>query len=156
MPRLYKGTTTIPFKEVPVSANVHAPHSGSRNLLFGDLQSAGPLLFALVGLAGFTLGFFAWVGYVVPLHDGALSQLGLPVFTLGGIATVLLLWQRYARYFSRRSGATFSRSLRYDAFTWAPFVLLWLAFLLPPALTHGGSRIFVVCAAFFCIAKVLI
>jgi Mannosyltransferase (PIG-V) len=156
MPGVYKGTFTIPLRKFAVSVHVHAPQSAARNALLGDLQSAGPLLFALVGLAGFTLGFFGWLSFIVPLHDWALNELGLPAAVLGGTAASLALWQQYARYFSRRSGATFARSLRYDAFTWIPFILLWLAFLLPPGLTHGGSRIFVVCATVFCVAKVLI
>src|SRR5580692_7541896 len=73
MPGVYKGTCTIPLRKFAVSAHVHAPQSAARNALLGDLQSAGPLLFALVGLAGFTLGFFGWVGYVVPRHDGILN-----------------------------------------------------------------------------------
>jgi hypothetical protein len=141
---------------VAVSANAHASQTPTRNVLVGDLLSAGPTLFAVVGLAGFTLGFFAWVGYVIPLHDGALSELALPLLSLGGVAAALAAWRWYAHYFSRRSGATFARSLRYDAFTWAPFILLWLVFFLPPALTHGGSQLFVVAAAIFCVAKVLI
>jgi Mannosyltransferase (PIG-V) len=139
-----------------VSAHAHTPNPASHNPLISDLLSAGPALFAVVGLAGFTLGFFGWIGFIVPLHDAVLSELALPIATLGGVAVVLGLWQRYARYFSRRTGATFARSLRYDAFTWAPFVLIWLAFVLPVATTHGGSRIFVVCATIFCIAKLLI
>ena len=139
-----------------VSAHAHVPSPSARNPFFGDLLSAGALLFAIVGLAGFTLGFFAWIGLIVPRHDAISSNLGLLVFTLGGIAAVLASWRQYARYFSRRSGATFARSLRYDAFTWAPFLLLWLAFVLPASFTHGESRLFVICATIFCIAKVLI
>jgi hypothetical protein len=139
-----------------VSAHAHAPNQASRNDLVSELLSAGPIWFSIVGLAGFSLGFFAWVALIVPRHDDVLSNFGLFAFAAGGIAAALWLWLQYARYFSRRSGATFGRSLRYDAFTWAPFVLLWFAFILPPGITHGGSRVLVVCTAIFCVAKVLI
>jgi hypothetical protein len=139
-----------------VSVQAHAPHSTARNPSFAGLLAAGPAAFAVVALAGLTLGFFAWLGIVVPRHHEWLSELALPVATLGGAAAALSAWYGYARYFSRRSGATFVQSLRYDTLTWSPFVLLWLSFVLPTALTHGTSRLFVVCAAVFCTLKVLI
>ncbi|MDE2481853.1 MAG: hypothetical protein KGN02_06655, partial [bacterium] len=139
-----------------MSAHVHARSSHARTALLADLLAAGPLPFALVALAGFTLGFFAWLSLVVPRHDALLSELGLVVGTLGGGAAALAAWLTYARYFSRRAGATFARSLRYDAATWAPFVILWLAFVLPLATTHGGARLFVIAGTLFCIGKVLI
>ena len=105
-----------------------------------DLLAAGPALFAIVALAGFSIGFFAWLGLIVPRHHAFVSDLGLLVALAGGTGATLWLWQWYARYFSRRTGATYARSLRYDAFTWVPFLLLWLTFVLPPALTHGEAR----------------
>ena len=108
-----------------------------------------------VCLAGLTLGFFAWYGLILPRHDGIATQLGLIVITLGTAALALWLWYAYSHYFSRRSGITLARSLRYDALTWLPFILLWLSFILAPQVTHG-SRLFVVCAALFCLAKVAI
>ncbi len=146
----------IPLRSCAVSAHVHAPTSRPHNSLASDLLSAGPMPFAAVALAGFTIGFFAWISVIVPWHLPALSELGLVVGTLGGAATTLLAWVGYARYFARRSGATFARSLRYDALTWAPFILLWLAYVLPLATTHGGARIFVICGTVFAIGKVLI
>ncbi|HTU70543.1 MAG TPA: mannosyltransferase family protein [Candidatus Baltobacteraceae bacterium] len=121
-----------------------------------DLLAAGPAPCAIVALAGFTLGFFAWLTLIVPRHHALLSDAGLLVSLALGIAATLWLWQRYAHYFSRRTGATYARSLRYDALTWAPFVLLWLTFVLAPALTHGESRTFAICATLFCLGKVLI
>lgn len=106
-------------------------------------------------IAGLTLGFFAWYGLIVPRHDPIATQLGFLVITLGGAAIALWLWYAYSQYFSRRSGITLARSLRYDALTWSPFILLWLSFVLAPQVTHG-SRLFVICAALFCLAKVAI
>ncbi len=121
-----------------------------------DLAAAGPASFVTVALAGFTLGFFAWVTLVVPRHDELLSNLGLFVFLIGGIAATLAAWDGYAQYFSRRGGVTFARSLQYDAITWAPFILLWLSFVLSPGLTHGISRLFAFSAALFALGKILI
>jgi len=139
-----------------VSTRAHAPHPIARAPVTNELLAAGPAPCTIVALAGFTVGFFAWLGLIVPRHNAALSDLGLLVALVGGVAGALWLWQRYARYFSRRAGATFARSLRYDAFTWAPFILIWLTFVLPPALTHGESRLFVAGAGLFCVGKVLI
>lgn len=145
----------IPLRILAVSAHVHAPQPSLRTAVASDLLAAGPAVCAIVALAGFTLGFFAWLAAVVPLHIAALDDLGLLLALVAGTAAALWLWHRYARYFSRRAGATYARSLRYDALTWAPFLLLWLTFVLPPGLTND-SRIFVLCAAAFCVGKVLI
>ncbi len=90
------------------------------------------------------------------MRSAALSDLGLLVALVGGTGVTLWLWQLYAHYFSRRAGVTYARSLRYDAFTWASFILLWLTFVLSPSFTEGTSRLFVICAAIFCVGKVLI
>jgi Gpi18-like mannosyltransferase len=120
-----------------------------------DLLIAGWSALIAVGLAGLTLGFFAWYVIIVPRHHGLTSELGLLTGTLGGIALAILAWHGYARYFARRAGITLVRSLQYDALTWPPFLLLWFTFVLPPQLTHG-ARLLLVAIAFFCVGKVLI
>jgi Gpi18-like mannosyltransferase len=139
------------------STQVRALHAAQSRaaVLLGDVLAGGAAPFITVFIAGFTLGFFAWYALVVPRHDLLLSQLGLLAFPLGGAAAVEWLWYAYSRYFSRRAGATFARSLRYDAMTWAPFILLWLTFALPVQYTHG-ARLFVVLAGLACVGKVLI
>ena len=146
----------IPLRNVAVSTRTHAPHPTARSPVASDLLAAGSAPCTIVAVAGFTIGFFAWLAVIVPRHSVLLDNLGLLVALVGGTGGALWAWQSYARYFSRRAGATFARSLRYDAFTWAPFILLWLTFVLPLAVTHGESRIFVTCAALFCVGKVLI
>lgn len=121
-----------------------------------NLAAAGPAPFVAVALAGFTLGFFAWLGLIVPRHDAFLSNIGLLAFLAAGVIGAVATWDAYARYFSRRTGITSARSLKYDAITWAPFILLWLSFILSPGLTHGTSRLLVVGAALFCFGKVFI
>jgi Gpi18-like mannosyltransferase len=113
----------------------------------------GPLV--AVACAGCTLGFFAWYAVVVPRHNAVEINLGLFLGIVGGCAAAIVAWIAYARYFSRRAGTTFSRSLQYDALTWIPFVILWLTFILPPALTQG-ARLLLVATALFCAAKVAI
>ncbi|HEX8806558.1 MAG TPA: mannosyltransferase family protein [Candidatus Aquilonibacter sp.] len=139
-----------------MSTRAHAPHPAARAPVASDLLAAGPAPCTIVAIAGFTVGFFAWLAFVAPRHVGFLDDLGLLLALAVGTGGALWSWQHYARYFSRRAGATFARSLRYDAFTWAPFILLWLTFVLPPALTNGESRLFVTCAALFCLGKVFI
>lgn len=120
-----------------------------------ELLVSGWIPFAAVALSGGTLGFFAWYAFVVPRHSLVLAQLGLLAAVPAGAIVALAAWSAYGHYFSRRSGATLARSLRYDAISWAPFLLLWLTFVLPPQITHG-ARIFLVAAALFCVVKVLI
>jgi hypothetical protein len=139
-----------------VSTRAHAPHPTIRTPVTSDLLAAGLAPCIIVALAGFSIGFFAWLSLIVPRHHPLISDLGLIVALAGGTGATLWLWQNYAHYFSRRAGATYARSLRYDAFTWAPFILLWLTFVLPLGFTHGESRIFVICATVFCVGKVLI
>jgi hypothetical protein len=126
-----------------------------RALRLGDLLVPGPAPVAAVALAGVTLGFFAWYALIVPLHEPALADLALLASIAVGAVAAVAAWAGYARYFSRRSGITFGRSLRHDTWTWTPFYLLWLTFILPPQLTHG-ARLLLVAAALFCIGKVLI
>lgn len=120
-----------------------------------DLLIAGWAALVAVALAGLTLGFFAWYALIVPSHHGAIGELGLLVATLGGMAMAIAVWMAYSRYFSRRAGITLERSLRYDALTWPPFLILWLTFFVAPQLTHG-ARLFLVAVALCCVGKVLI
>jgi hypothetical protein len=136
--------------------SVHATEgTRARVMPLEQLLSAGYAPAALVFVAGCTLGFFAWIMAVLPRQNAALSNLLLPLGVLAGAFVALWMWQTYARYLSRRGGITSRRALVYDALTWAPFLLLWLEFGLPPQWTHGG-RILVAAFALFCILKVFI
>jgi hypothetical protein len=134
----------------PLAAHVHPPrpivHSAAH---VRDVLLAGPMPCALVAVAGSTLGFFAWMELAIRSGEVPL----LLSIALGG-ALALWFWQWYARFFSQHTGVTLSRSLFYDALSWAPFLLLWLSLALPPAFTHGGARALAICAFLFCAAKV--
>lgn len=121
----------------------------------GDLSLAGWPATAGVALSGATLGFFGWYALVVPHHHGLVSEVGLIAGTAGGIAIALAVWIGYARYLAYRAGTTLVRSLRYDALTWPPFLLLWLTFVFSSPFAHG-ARLFLIGVALFCIGKVLI
>jgi Gpi18-like mannosyltransferase len=115
---------------------------------------AGPL--ASVLAAGLTLGFFAWYGFIVPTHRPTLIELGLPFALIAAAIIITALWMGYSRYFSRRTGVLYERALQYDAISWLPFVLLWLAFVLPLWFTNGGLRLMLYCFALFCLAKLAV
>ncbi len=125
------------------------------NALHG-LFAAGWAPLAGVAASGLTLGFFLWYAFILPVHDAALTAAGLPLLLVIALAVVIWAWHAYSDYFASRTGIKFQRSLQYDAISWSVFVLLWLSFLLPLWLTHGGVRLFVYCAAFFCIAKLAV
>ncbi|HEV2261241.1 MAG TPA: mannosyltransferase family protein, partial [Candidatus Rubrimentiphilum sp.] len=118
--------------------------------------AAGWVPLIAVATAGFSLGFFAWYGLVLPAHHPTLTAAGLPLLVLAGAVTVLWAWQGYSNYFASRTGIKYHRALQYDAASWAVFIFLWLAFLLPIWFTHGGVRLFVYCAALFCITKLAV
>ncbi len=120
------------------------------------LLAAGWVPLAAVAAAGLTLGFFLWYGLVVPKQDSALTAAGLPLLLVIALVAVVWAWQAYSDYFASRTGIKFRRSLQYDAISWSVFVLLWLSFVMPLWLTHGGARLFVYCAAAFCIAKLAV
>ena len=122
---------------------------------FAEVLSAGWAPAAVVASAGLTVGFFIWLHAVLPSHHGAIGQAGLPVGTLGGALCAMWAWVAYGKYFARRAGIKLDRSLQYDALTWAPFLLLWLSFVLPLTLTHG-ARLLAILALIFAVGKVLI
>ncbi len=103
--------------------------------------------------AGLTLGFFAWYGLIAPARHPALVQIALLIALAVGPAVAIAIWLRYSAYFSARTNVAYQRSLQFDAFSWLPFVLLWLAFALPVSITHGGARLFLYCFALFCLTK---
>jgi Gpi18-like mannosyltransferase len=120
------------------------------------LLAAGWAPLAAVAAAGLTLGFFLWYGFVVPKQDAVLSAAGLPLLLVIVLVAVVWAWQAYSDYFASRTGIKFQRSLQYDAISWSVFVVLWLSFVMPIWLTHGGVRLFVYCAALFCIGKLAV
>ena len=122
---------------------------------FGDVLIAGWPALAAATLAGITLGFFGWYALVVPRHHPVQSEVFLILGILSGVVFTLAAWQGYSHYFSRRARITLVRSLRYDALTWLPFLLLWLTFVVSSPLTYG-ARLFLVATALFCVGKVLI
>ncbi|HEV3090763.1 MAG TPA: mannosyltransferase family protein [Candidatus Cybelea sp.] len=121
----------------------------------GDALAAGWPALAAVALSGLTLGFFAWYAMVVPRHHGAEGQAALLAGTTVGVAFAVAAWLAYSWYFSRRAGITLVRSLRYDALTWLPFLLLWLTFASEAQLAHE-ARLLLIGVALFCVGKVLI
>jgi Gpi18-like mannosyltransferase len=120
------------------------------------LLAAGWLPLLAVAAAGLTLGFFLWYGFVVPRQDGTLSAAGLPLLLIIVLVAVVWAWQAYSDYFASRTGIKFQRSLQYDAISWSVFIVLWLSFVLPLWMTHGGVRLAVYCAALFCIGKLAV
>jgi dolichyl-phosphate-mannose-protein mannosyltransferase len=118
-----------------------------------QLLIAGWAPLTAVLVAGLTLGFFAWYGFIVPTHRPTFTQVLLPVSILAGGVLAVWAWIAYSRYFASRTGILYQRSLQYDAISWVPFVVMWLAFVLPLTFTHGGVRLFVYCFALFCISK---
>lgn len=107
-------------------------------------------------MAGFSLGFFAWYAAVVPMHRPTLIQAALILLPLLGAAASTSAWLWYSHYFASRTGVKYQRSLEYDALSWAPFLALWLAFVLPFSFTHGGPRLLLYCFALFCLTKLAV
>lgn len=120
-----------------------------------DLWLTGWPVLAAVVPAGLTLGFFAWYAFLAPSHNRVFNEMGLIVCEVAGVAAGVAAWGAYSLYFAKRAGITLARSLRYDALTWLPFLILWVTFFSASELAHG-ARLFLIAAALCCIGKVLI
>lgn len=140
---------------VAVSVSTHPQTSRPHWARADELFTPGWTPRLAVGLAGVSLGFFAWYALVVPRHSPAATEVGLILFTLAGAAFSLCAWTLYAHYFAHRAPTTPAVALRWDALTWTPFVLLWLTFVLPPQYTHG-ARMLLLAGTLFAVGKVLI
>ncbi|MCL5258406.1 MAG: glycosyltransferase family 39 protein [Firmicutes bacterium] len=129
----------------------------SRPLAAGAASAfaAGWAPLAAVLLAGASLGFFAWYAILIPVHEPAMLDVGLPAFVVIGALLAVWAWTSYGAYFARRTGIKFDRALQYDAVSWIAFVLLWLSFVLPLTLTRG-SGLFVALIGIFAICKLLV
>ena len=122
----------------------------------GNVLAAGWGSLISVLAAGITLGYFFWDALIVPTHRPTLTELGLVLCLPAGAIVAIALWIGYSRYFSGRTGVLYERALQYDALSWLPFVLMWLAYSLPLWFTAGGSLLFVYAFAAFCMLKLLI
>lgn len=99
----------------------------------GLLYAAGPAPFAIVAGGGLSLGFFAWFAAVS--HVRALLNV-TEVLLLAAIAAgpivALAAWRWYAEYLVWRTGISHRSALILDAWSFAPFYLLWIPLLLLP------------------------
>ena len=132
------------------------PQPRARPLFLAALFSAGVLPALMVGLAGLSLGFFAW--YIAVSQSVRLLGLSELVFVLAlpaGVATALAAWLAYASYFARRAGIDRARALRFDAACWAMLLILWLGIVQPSPLFTSG-RVFAIALAMYALMKVAI
>src|SRR5215469_16538644 len=82
--RAARSVTLIKSRELTMKRPLQGKHRNSLELeslvvsarIQNNLAAAGPAPFVAVALAGFTLGFFAWLGLIVPRHDSFLSNIG--------------------------------------------------------------------------------
>ncbi|MBV9646666.1 MAG: glycosyltransferase family 39 protein [Candidatus Eremiobacteraeota bacterium] len=83
----------------------------------------------IVAAGGFAIGFLVW--YAAVTHVATLRSAGdglLAVTLPAGALLALAGWIQYAAYFARRAGVAYRTALRYDAWSWAGFIVsaLWL------------------------------
>ncbi len=144
----------IPLRIAPVSATLTQGRDTLPTFV-EDILRAGIARAIAVALAGCTLGFVVWYGLLVPHLNPILANITLLLSVVVGPLTSLALWRAYAIYFARRSGVTFARALEYDAYTWLPFLGVWLTFLFTPAIARE-ARLVALAVALFCTLKVII
>jgi len=111
---------------------------------------------AAVGIAGLSVGFFAW--YAVALrspHHALFLDVTLLLALVAGIVATYAAWLAYGRYFARRASVDEITALQYDAITWAPLVLLW-GMLLPPLGGMGTEVWAAVALGAFALAKIVV
>ena len=95
----------------------------------------------VTGLAGFSIGAFAW--YAVSTHaEGAdaSSSLLLAACLLGGIAGAYAVWFGYSTWAARHFGVDVASVLQADSYSFLPFLSLWLyLFQVPPTLSSAPA-----------------
>src|SRR5579864_6074096 len=119
-----------------------------------DQQPAGQLASSIFGLprqlwpygvltlfSGMSSGIFCW--YVLATHghpSPTFSNAALLLFSVGGSALALLAWYWYSCWISVRCNVELSGTLKADAWSFLPFIGLWLyLFELPPSLTSASA-----------------
>ena len=111
---------------------------------------------ATVGIAGLSVGFFAW--YAVALrspHHAAYLDLTLLLALVAGVIAVFAAWLAYGRYFARRTNVDEIVALQYDAICWSALVLLW-AMLFPPRGGHSTDGWAVVAIGLWVLGKIAV
>ena len=99
---------------------------------FETIAACGPVALALVAAGGVAFGFFVWYTAITHAHVGrAASELTLVASLVVGLAAVFGGWYLYGRYFARRSGVGIVTALKWDAPSWATFVLYPLGLFVP-------------------------
>ncbi|MDE2572436.1 MAG: hypothetical protein KGM44_07945 [bacterium] len=134
-----------------------APRAGLRPLLQGLLYAAGPLPMVVVGCAGLTLGFFGW--YAAISHLGALLPVTDLVFILFlplGIAATVAAWHWYANYLAWRTGVSHRTALMLDAWSFAPFFILWIPLVALQVRTISEGPILIATVALWAAAKLAV
>ena len=98
---------------------------------------------ALAAFSGLSLGIFGW--YVLATHghlSSTLSNLALLCFIVAGTAFAVLAWYSYSRWLSARCDIELADVLKSDAWSFAPFIALWLyLFEMPPSLTSASALV---------------
>jgi hypothetical protein len=120
------------------------------------IAAVGRPAVAAVGVAGLSVGFFAW--YAVALrspHHAAYLDVTLLLALAAGLVGVYASWLAYGRYFARRASVDEVVALRYDAVSWSTLVLLW-GMLTPPTGGHGTEAWAAVAIGLFVLAKIVV
>lgn len=119
-------------------------------------SAGGPLGTAIVGFGGLSAALFAWYAYLTARpHAGFILELTLLAALVLGPILGFGLWERYARYFSRRCEIPYARAVRWDILPWSGLWLLWLT-LATPSGTGSTGRIALLAIGVFCLLKLLI
>jgi hypothetical protein len=123
---------------------------------FETAVACGPAPLALVTVGGLAFGFFLWYSAITHVHaGGSFAQLVLLLSLVAGVAAVFGAWYAYGLYFARRAGIGVVTALRWDAPTWAAFVLFPLGSLLPVWL-GSPARAAALAIGLFALYKILI
>ncbi|MBD5634048.1 MAG: hypothetical protein IAI49_06175, partial [Candidatus Eremiobacteraeota bacterium] len=118
-------------------------------------RACGPVSLALVGASGFAFGFFLWYDAITHMHGGgAFVETSLLASLVVGVAAVYAAWFAYGHYFARRAGVGVVTALRWDAPSWAAFLLFPLGLLAPVSL-GSPERAAGAALALFALIKIL-
>jgi len=106
------------------------------------LPRSARLGLALTAFAGLSAGIFLWYLLATHAHMSAIvSNLALAALSIGGAFGTTAIWYSYARWISWTCNVSLEDMLKADAWSYAPFLGLWVYIVWLPATLTGAAAL---------------
>jgi len=106
------------------------------------LPRSARLGLALTAFAGLSAGIFLWYLLATHAHMSAIvSNLALAALSIGGAFGTTAIWYSYSRWISWTCNVSLEDMLKADAWSYAPFLGLWVYIVWLPATLTGAAAL---------------